>query len=149
MQCGGNAWRDGVAGALPISAFEDARLARDRAGAKSQSRRAVWPFLHQLIYLFVSFDEGRVNRAVEAEDLAPLLFRTPGGGNREDHAHGSRQRIGLRVRRVCDGNSKTPDVRLPLFGVDLVVFLLGELKNQGDPVVVADALLRFEYELAA
>src|SRR5215813_883309 len=46
MQRGGNARADSVPGAFPIAAFEDARLARDFAGAEGQRRRAVWPLPH-------------------------------------------------------------------------------------------------------
>src|SRR5262245_6775640 len=43
VQRGGNARADGIAGTLPVAAFEDARLARDLPGADSQRRRTVWP----------------------------------------------------------------------------------------------------------
>src|SRR5499426_1930560 len=46
VERGGNARADRVAGTPPVAAFEDARLARDFAGAESQGCRTVWPLLH-------------------------------------------------------------------------------------------------------
>ncbi|MCG3163389.1 MAG: hypothetical protein JMDDDDMK_04795 [Acidobacteria bacterium] len=147
MQRGGRARSHDIARTLPIATFENVCFAGHGASGQSQRRRAVRPLLHQFANLPVRVGERRINGAVITEDLAPLPLCSLIGGDRENTANRGGQRIGFRVRRVCDRKSETTDVRLALLGVNRVVALLRKLKRQSGAVVIVDALLNFKDQL--